>query len=167
MKITAPLLALFLIVNALTACGDKGSKDEPSGGSGSEDPGEIQMGDGIGTHGVSLETRTEQQIKELIANGADPQKPHTIEHHLSFGTVALAKGIENAKTIIKWAGENGFETSKFDESKVVEGEWIDIDLIKQTKLDLPQIWRDSGLISDLAVSLECEYTGWGCPEIVK
>lgn len=146
----------------LAACNDK--KPEPSPGATIEElpgVGKVELGDGIGSHGVSLETRIIGDIKQMIADGADPDKPHLIEHHLAAGT------LETAKAIVKWGTENGFTPTGFDESKVVAGEWINIDLVKPTKLDPAVLWQDSSQLSVLAESLECEYDHWGCKELVK
>jgi regulator of RNase E activity RraB len=145
----------LLTIPLLGACGGK----DTNGGSAAPAaplPDQVEIGDGVGAHGDSLETRTEKQIKELIAGGADPQKPHRIEHHLA------ARDTTIAKAIVSWGKDNGFEPVGFDEASVVAGEWINIDLVKPSKLELPLIWRDSSRISDLAESLDCEYDGWGC-----
>ena len=139
-----PVLSLFL-----AACG----KSEP-------DDGEVQIGDGVGTHPVSLETRITNDIKQLIANGADPKKTHMVEHHLA------ARTLDVAKKIVEWGKENGFDTTEIDEGEVVSGQWIHVDLVKATKLEVNPIWFDSEQIETLAASLDCEYDGWGC-EIVE
>lgn len=154
---TLSALCICLPTLLIAACGDR----QPSPTGQGKDPDQIaeeefEIGDGIGAHGASLETRTMEHIKNLIAAGADPKKPHMIEHHLE------ARTIEMARSIVKWGNENGFTPTGFDESEVVPGEWILIDLVKPTKLELAELWLDSSRIADLAESLDCEYENWGC-----
>jgi len=156
---------LCLLAHFLAACGDHDPSSGPekppkSGENNSAATGKFEIGDGIGTHGVSLETFAVENAKRMIADGADPEKPHLIEHHLAAGTP------ETARAIVQWGTDNGFTPTGFDEAKVVAGEWILIDLVKPTKLDPQQLWQDSSRIASLAESLDCEYENWGCT-IVK
>ena len=138
MKIPSRLLLTCLCAQFyLIACsgenGSKPGKEDADAPAAPEMPPDVKFGDGIGTHGVSLETQAERQIKEMIANGADPQKPHRIEYHLR------ADSLKTAQAIVAWGEENGFETTAVDEENIVRGEWIFVDLVKNSKLEgIPQ-----------------------------
>ncbi len=118
---------------------------------------EITIGDGIGTHAVSLEIKIAEELKRHIADGADPKKSYMIEYHLA------ADNVKTARKVVAWGEENGF-TPIFDESTVVKGEWNHVDLLKENKLEVNPIWNDVKSVTSLAESLMCEYEGWGFKE---
>jgi regulator of RNase E activity RraB len=137
--------ALILTVLTFVSCGGKEDAIDDSG---------ITIGDGIGTHAVSLEIQIAEELKRHIADGADPKQSYLIEYHLA------ADNIKTARSIVAWGNENGF-TPNFDEATVVKGEWIDVDLIKESKLEVNPLWRDIKGVTSLAEKLMCEYEGWG------
>jgi regulator of RNase E activity RraB len=137
--------ALILTVLTFASCGGKEDDIDDS---------EITIGDGIGTHAVSLKIQIAEEMKKHIADGADPKKPYLIEYHLA------ADNIKTARSIVEWGEENGF-TPNFDEAMVVQGEWIHVDLIKESKLEVNPLWSDIKGITSLAAKLMCEYEGWG------
>jgi len=158
MRILLPILALA-IAQLFTACGEKegdSAKVQPE----EEQTKEIKIGDGIGSHAISVESVIAERIKELIAAGSDPKKPHSIEYHVAADT------IKKANSIITWAEENGFEVVGFNAAEVVSGEWINFDLVKPAKLEIDLIWHDHVAVQGLAETLQFEYDGWGC-EVVE
>ena len=155
------LLAIPAVVAAsltLAACGGgEGGGGTTGGDSDPLDESEIKIGDGIGTHAVSLELQIAEDLKRHIADGADPKKEYMIEYHLA------ADSLNTAREIVSWGEQNGF-TPEFDESQVVKGEWIHVDLLKNSKLEVNPLWNDVKAITSLAESLMCEYEGWGFKE---
>ena len=148
----APATAVFTACLSLGLCSCGGDKEQDE--SGSLDESEYTAGDGIGSFGLSLEQQVAEDLKRYIAEGADPTKSYIIEHHLA------ADNLQTAREIVAWGKENGF-TPVFDESKVVEGEWIYVDLHKESKLEVAPLWSDSKGVTLLAQRLMCEYDGWG------
>lgn len=133
----------------LSSCGG-GDKDGPE----PLDETEYTAGDGIGSFGTSLELEIAEAVKQYIAEGADPRKTYIIEHHLA------ASNLQTAREIVAWGKANGF-TPVFDESAVVEGEWIHVALLKESKLEVNSLWSDSKGVTVLVQKLMCEYDGWG------
>lgn len=152
-KALSALLAATALPFILASCGGD-DKDAAT----TLDETDYTPGDGIGSFGVSLEQQIAADLERYIAEGADPEKAYMIEHHL------LAEDVQTARKIVEWGEANGF-TPVFDESAVVAGEWIYVNLLKQGKLEVASLWSDSQSVTMLAQQLMAEYDGWGFRDI--
>lgn len=101
----------------------------------------------------------QQIILQLLKYGADPKKPHPLEHHF------YCRSQESFKSLIKKGEHLGYRPANFGET-VSEGiKYWHGDLVKPTELNIDLINKETLLMLTLAHEFNAVYDGWGTPII--
>lgn len=102
-----------------------------------------------------LEFNTET-VEALLADGSNPELPHTIEYHLA------GKKFDKLEKAAVDLFKAGFEVTDAEELRLDDGSTIfSFDAVKDMKLDLEAINKDTEVLLSIAEKHEVFYDGWG------
>lgn len=100
-----------------------------------------------------------QVIQQLLKHGANPDKPHPLEHHF------FCYSPESLNKLMKKGESLGYKPANLGEGSSDGKKYWYGDLIKETKLDLKLINKENSVMLGLAYEFQAEYDGWGTPVV--
>lgn len=99
---------------------------------------------------------TEVLVSDLIADGSNQQKLHTIEHHFSSSNFDL---LEKAAVA---AFKSGLDVEEPEEAELETGEKVfAFDIVSELPLDFDVIFEETVKMYELAQQSNIDYDGWG------
>ncbi len=102
---------------------------------------------------IAFNTET---IEALLADGSNPEKPHTIEYHIA------GKKFDNLEKAAVDIFKLGFEVTDAEELQLDDGSLIySFDAIKEIQLDLEAINEDTQKLIEISEKHGLFYDGWG------
>ena len=147
---------------ALFGCGQPADDGKPAGDPSSPEVApkrELPEGTSEGP-GLTRRAMDQREIDALVEAGSDVAKPHRIEHQFTL------ENRDKAAKVAEWGTENGYEAVR-GEADGEERPYYTVDLVKQAPLDIEAISTTTRLMETLAMQVDGEYDGWGCPVVVK
>ncbi|UAA38311.1 ribonuclease E inhibitor RraB [Paraneptunicella aestuarii] len=97
-----------------------------------------------------------ETVDALLADGSNPTLPHTIEYHLA------GKDFDKLEKAAVDLFKAGFEVSDAEELQLDDGSNIfSFDAIKEMKLDLDTLNKDTKFLLEIAEKHGVFYDGWG------
>lgn len=99
---------------------------------------------------------TEMLVSDLIADGSNEEKLHTIEHHFSSADFDL---LEKAAVA---AFKQGLDVEEPEEAELETGEKVfAFDVVTELPLDVEVIFGETVKMYELAQQSKIDYDGWG------
>lgn len=97
-----------------------------------------------------------ETVAALLEDGSNPDAPHTIEYHMAGANFDI---LEKAAVD---AFKAGFEVTDAEELQLDDGGMVySFDAIKEQKLDVEQINKDTDALLKIAAKHKIFYDGWG------
>ncbi|WP_163937868.1 ribonuclease E inhibitor RraB [Paraferrimonas sp. SM1919] len=101
-------------------------------------------------------TENQSIVKELLADGSDPDALYTIEHHIASS---------NFETLERAAVEcfkQGYEVTDAEQLELENGAILfSFDIIMEQELEVERLNIDCKTVIELCQNLGVEYDGWG------
>ena len=99
---------------------------------------------------------TDALVNELLEDGSNPDKLHTIEHHFA------SESFEALEQAAIFAFKAGFEVEEPEEAVLEDGTPVfAFDIITEQPLDVEILSQETKDMFELAAQCNVDYDGWG------